>query len=72
MIENRVKTALSDGRPQIGLWTTLFTPFATEVVAATRYPPEGIRGVSALTRATQFGRVKGYFDVAAALIYGPR
>lgn len=143
MIENRFKTALSGGRPQIGLWTTLSTAFATEVVAgagfdwlcldtehspgdpltilpqlqciagypgvsamvrlaandavlikrtldagaqtllipmvnsaddagaavaATRYPPEGIRGVSALTRATQFGRVKGYFDGAAAQI----
>ena len=141
MIENRFKTALAEGRRQIGLWTTLSTAFATEVVAgagfdwlcldtehspgdpltillqlqciagypgvsamvrpaandavlikrmldagaqtllipmvnsaddaraavaATRYPPDGIRGVSALTRATQFGRVKGYFDGAAS------
>lgn len=143
MIENRFKTALIQGRCQIGLWTTLSTAFATEVVAgagfdwlcldtehspgdpltilpqlqciagyqgvsamvrpaandtvlikrmldagaqtllipmvnsaddaraavaATRYPPDGIRGVSALTRATQFGRIKGYFDGAAAQI----
>lgn len=143
MIENRFETAPSQGRPQIGLWTTLPTAFAIEVVAgagydwlcldtehspgdpltalpqlqcvagypglsamvrpaandavlikrildagaqtllipmvnsvedaraavaATRYPPEGIRGVSALTRATQFGRVKGYFDSAASQI----
>lgn len=38
---------------------------AEAAVAATRYPPEGIRGVSALTRATRFGRVPGYFDHAA-------
>ena len=33
MTQNRFKTALSEGRPQIGLWTTLSTAFATEVVA---------------------------------------
>ncbi|MFG1224280.1 4-hydroxy-2-oxoheptanedioate aldolase [Xanthobacter wiegelii] len=33
---------------------------ARAAVAATRYPPDGIRGVSALTRATRFGRVKNY------------
>lgn len=38
---------------------------AREAVRATRYPPQGIRGVSALTRATRFGRETGYFDHAA-------
>jgi 4-hydroxy-2-oxoheptanedioate aldolase len=33
---------------------------ARSLVAATRYPPAGIRGVSALTRATQFGRISDY------------
>jgi 4-hydroxy-2-oxoheptanedioate aldolase len=33
---------------------------ALRAVAATRYPPGGIRGVSALTRATHFGRVSHY------------
>jgi 4-hydroxy-2-oxoheptanedioate aldolase len=33
---------------------------ARDAVAACRYPPRGIRGVSALTRATQFGRYEGY------------
>lgn len=33
---------------------------ARAAVAAIRYPPEGIRGVSAMTRATRFGRVPGY------------
>ncbi|MCP3732130.1 aldolase/citrate lyase family protein [Sphingomonas sp. MG17] len=35
---------------------------AQAAVAATRYPPAGIRGVSALTRATAFGRVTDYPD----------
>lgn len=38
---------------------------AEAAVRATRYPPDGIRGVSALTRATRFGRVPNYFDTAA-------
>lgn len=45
---------------------TLLIPYvqsaaeAAAAVAAVRYPPKGIRGVSALTRATQFGRVQNY------------
>ena len=38
---------------------------ARAAVSATRYPPIGIRGVSALTRATRFGREKDYFERAA-------
>ncbi|QYZ69594.1 HpcH/HpaI aldolase family protein [Neotabrizicola shimadae] len=42
------------------------TPAEAEAaVRATRYPPHGIRGVSALTRATHFGRMPGYFDRAS-------
>lgn len=37
---------------------------ARAAVAATRYPPNGIRGVSGLTRATRFGRVAAYADQA--------
>lgn len=33
---------------------------ARAAVAATRYPPAGVRGVAGLTRATRFGRVKDY------------
>lgn len=33
---------------------------AAHAVAATRYPPEGVRGVAGSTRATRFGRVSGY------------
>ena len=33
---------------------------AERAVAATRYPPDGIRGVSGVTRATAFGRITDY------------
>ena len=45
---------------------TLLIPYvqtpdeAERAVAAMRYPPRGIRGVSALTRATRFGRAEDY------------
>jgi 4-hydroxy-2-oxoheptanedioate aldolase len=50
---------------------TLLIPYvqnaddARRAVSAVRYPPGGIRGVSALTRATQFGRIKDYARSAA-------
>lgn len=50
---------------------TLLIPYvqdaeeARAAVAATRYAPEGVRGVSGLTRATRFGRVPGYARRAA-------
>jgi len=37
---------------------------ARAAVAATRYAPTGVRGVAALTRATRFGRVKDYAELA--------
>jgi 4-hydroxy-2-oxoheptanedioate aldolase len=45
---------------------TLLVPYvqsadeARAAVAAMRYPPQGVRGVAAATRATNFGRVKDY------------
>jgi 4-hydroxy-2-oxoheptanedioate aldolase len=33
---------------------------ARAAVAATRYPPAGVRGVGGTTRATRFGRIRGY------------
>ena len=33
---------------------------AKAAVSYTRYPPAGVRGVSAVTRATRFGRIPGY------------
>jgi 4-hydroxy-2-oxoheptanedioate aldolase len=50
---------------------TLFLPYvqsaeeAQRAVLSMRYPPQGIRGVSGLTRATRFGRVEGYFRHAS-------
>ena len=49
---------------------TLLVPFvqtveeATRAVAATRYPPRGIRGVASVHRANRYGRVPGYFERA--------
>lgn len=34
---------------------------AQAAIAATRYPPRGVRGVSGMTRASRFGRVTDYF-----------
>jgi 4-hydroxy-2-oxoheptanedioate aldolase len=51
---------------------TLLVPYvqtpeeAEAAVAATRYPPHGVRGVSTLTRATRWGRVTDYMARAAA------
>jgi len=50
---------------------TLLLPYVQNVdeakaaVAATRYPPAGIRGVAGTTRATRFGRVRDYARKAA-------
>jgi len=35
---------------------------ATRAVAATRYPPQGFRGVSVAQRSNRFGTVAGYFE----------
>ena len=51
---------------------TLLIPFvqdeeeAAAAVAAMRYPPDGVRGVSSVSRATGFGRVADYGRKAAA------
>lgn len=50
---------------------TLLIPYvqtageARAAVQAIRYPPDGVRGVSALTRATRFGRITDYGGRAA-------
>jgi len=49
---------------------TLLLPYvqneaeARRAVAAVRYPPRGVRGVSTNTRANRFGRVRDYFQRA--------
>src|ERR1044072_4612016 len=57
----------------IGAQTLLF-PYVQNVeeakraVASTRYPPQGIRGVSVAARASRYGRVSGYLTKANAEI----
>ena len=52
-----------------GVQTVLF-PFvqdgneARRAVAATKYAPEGVRGMAAMSRGSRFGTVKDYFKVA--------
>jgi len=41
---------------------------AKAAVSYTRYPPAGLRGVGGTTRATRFGRVKGYAQSAQSEI----
>lgn len=41
---------------------------ARAAVAATRYPPKGVRGYSAAPRAALYGRVKGYPQICEAEI----
>lgn len=53
----------------IGAQTLLLPYVQTEAearaaVAATRYPPEGLRGVAGSTRAAGYGRVKDYLNIA--------
>jgi 4-hydroxy-2-oxoheptanedioate aldolase len=49
---------------------SLLVPFvqnaaeARRAVAATRYPPQGIRGVSGSSRAARYGRIKDYLKTA--------
>jgi len=35
---------------------------AQSALAATRYPPEGVRGVSVSQRGNRYGSIPGYFD----------
>ncbi|WP_435311561.1 HpcH/HpaI aldolase family protein [Primorskyibacter sedentarius] len=55
-----VKRLLDLGTPGLLFPMIQTVEEARAAVAATRYPPHGIRGVSGSTRATKFGRVKDY------------
>ena len=41
---------------------------ARAAVAACKYPPQGVRGMAAMSRGSRFGTVKDYFTVANAAI----
>ena len=56
-----VKRLLDIGAPGLLFPMVQTVEEAQNAVAATRYPPRGIRGVSGSTRANKFGRVSDYF-----------
>ena len=57
----KVKRLLDAGAPGL-LFPMVQTPDeAARAVSASRYPPQGVRGVSGTTRANKFGRVTDYF-----------
>lgn len=55
-----VKRLLDLGAPGLLFPMIQSVDEAKQAVAATRYPPRGVRGVSGATRATAFGRVTDY------------
>ncbi|MDU8927660.1 aldolase/citrate lyase family protein [Alisedimentitalea sp. MJ-SS2] len=57
----KVKRLLDAGAPGLLFPMVQSVDEAQSAVAATRYPPRGIRGVAGTTRANQFGRIPDYF-----------
>ena len=57
-----IKRLLDIGAPGLLLPMVQTVDEAVSAVAATRYPPRGIRGVSGTTRANKFGRISDYFS----------
>jgi 4-hydroxy-2-oxoheptanedioate aldolase len=55
-----VKRLLDLGAPGLLFPMIQSVAEAEKAVAATRYPPRGVRGVAGATRATRFGRVSDY------------
>ncbi|MEP2717908.1 aldolase/citrate lyase family protein [Pseudophaeobacter sp.] len=55
-----VKRLLDLGAPGLLFPMIQSVPEAEKAVAATRYPPRGVRGVAGATRATRFGRISDY------------
>ena len=55
-----VKRLLDLGAPGLLFPMIQTVAEAEQAVASTRYPPNGVRGVSGATRATKFGRVTDY------------
>lgn len=58
----KVKRLLDIGAPGLLFPMVQNVDEARAAVAATRYPPNGIRGVSTSMRGNRFGRVGDYFD----------
>ena len=58
----KVKRLLDLGAPGLLFPMVCTVKEAEQAVAATRYPPYGVRGVGGTTRGNRFGRVSDYFD----------
>src|SRR5215207_8504811 len=59
-----IKRVLDIGAPSLLIPYVQNAEEARRAVAATRYPPEGVRGVTASGRAARYGRVKDYLTTA--------
>jgi 4-hydroxy-2-oxoheptanedioate aldolase len=59
-----VKRVLDQGARSLLFPFVQSTDEARRAVAATRYPPNGIRGVAGVSRATRYGRIPDYFKRA--------
>jgi 4-hydroxy-2-oxoheptanedioate aldolase len=59
-----IKRVLDIGAPSLLIPYVQNAEEARRAVAATRYPPEGVRGVTASGRAARYGRVKDYLKTA--------
>lgn len=57
-----IKRLLDIGAPGLLLPMIQSVEEAESAVAATRYPPKGVRGVTGTSRANAFGRIKDYYD----------
>lgn len=55
-----VKRLLDLGAPGLMFPMIQSVEEATQAVAATRYPPKGVRSISGATRASKFGRITDY------------
>lgn len=59
-----IKRVLDIGAPSLLIPYVQNAEEARRAVAAMRYPPEGVRGVTATGRAARYGRVKDYLKTA--------
>lgn len=63
-----IKRILDAGAPALLIPFVQNAAEAEAAVAATRYPPDGVRGITTSGRAARFGRVQNYLRTAASEI----
>ncbi len=59
-----VKRALDAGAPTVMFPFVQNAEEARRAVSATRYPPEGVRGMAGMTRASRYGTIPNYLKTA--------